>query len=312
MIPQPLSPLEQKRRALNERHAQLKKDTSQFYRWPHYFFRLLVGEARLAGDLLRGRLSKAERAALQWECGWFFERLGPGLVKDRLRPVLNSHPLLQLPFLLSLTGALGVSFGQIRAFWREALDVEKDLRDRWNRDGGELGKAGMLDFSAGRLMYVLVRALRPSRIIETGVANGSSTTFILSAVKANGQGELHSLDMPVTADGKTFIPPGKQPGWLVPDGHCSPWHLQRGDTWALLPALLERLKPIDLFFHDSDHSYDTMKFEYTQAWEALAPGGWLTSDDVGFNGAFPELSLTRSRRHWVWIDRLGIMQKPIL
>lgn len=251
-----------------------------------------------------------EKVAARWACSWFLERLGLGYVKDCLRPLLTRWPPLQLPFLLLLLRETGVSMSDAISYWREALEVEKYLQDRWEKEQGACGRAGMLDFSAGRLLYALVRAVKPRVSVETGVANGSSTTFILSALKANGSGELRSLDLPVTPDGKTFIPEGRQPGWLVPSSLHPYWHLSLGDTRILLPALLKDLKRIDLFFHDSDHSYETMTFEYSLAWSVLAPGGWLTSDDVGFNGAFPEWSLSFAKRHWVWADRLGIAKKP--
>jgi hypothetical protein len=45
------------------------------------------------------------------------------------------------------------------------------------------------------LLYALVRLRRPASILETGVANGHSTYFLLHALRANGTGRLYSVDI---------------------------------------------------------------------------------------------------------------------
>jgi hypothetical protein len=45
--------------------------------------------------------------------------------------------------------------------------------------------------------------------------------------------------------------------------------------------VLEQIEPPELFVHDSDHSYASMRWELETAGEALAPGGWLVADDAG-------------------------------
>src|SRR5688572_10960959 len=46
----------------------------------------------------------------------------------------------------------------------------------------------------GQVLYALTRALKPQSIAEFGVNAGCSSTHFLSALEANGQGELHSID----------------------------------------------------------------------------------------------------------------------
>ena len=60
-----------------------------------------------------------------------------------------------------------------------------------------------------------------------------------------------------------------------------------------MPALLRNIGPIDLFLHDSLHTYDTMRAEFAAAWPALRPGGVLISDDIEGNRAFGELARRR-------------------
>jgi hypothetical protein len=45
---------------------------------------------------------------------------------------------------------------------------------------------------------------------------------------------------------------------------------------------------IDMFLHDSSHSYRHMLWEFRQFWPRLRDGGLLVSHDVQMNAAFPE------------------------
>ena len=74
-------------------------------------------------------------------------------------------------------------------------------------------------------------------------------------------------------------PPGRASGWAVPDELRTRWKLYLGDARELLPAVLGALEQVDVFLHDSDHSYDHMTFELEQALPRLAHGGLLLSDD---------------------------------
>jgi predicted O-methyltransferase YrrM len=147
-----------------------------------------------------------------------------------------------------------------------------------------------------------VRQLRPAVAVETGVCNGVSTAFLLLALERNAEGELHSIDLPEVAgeeyeagtfwDGKggAVIPPGKEPGWMVPEELRSRWQLVLGRSQDALPPLLERVGGIDFFMHDSEHSYECMSFEFATAWSALCPGGALVADDVNVNSAWDEFT----------------------
>ena len=58
------------------------------------------------------------------------------------------------------------------------------------------------------------------------------------------------------------------------------------DTRKHLAPLLQDLGQIDVFYHDSDHSFVHMMWEYTSVWPHLRAGGILLSDDIGWNRAF--------------------------
>ncbi|HEY6069046.1 MAG TPA: class I SAM-dependent methyltransferase [Gaiellaceae bacterium] len=171
-------------------------------------------------------------------------------------------------------------------------------------DGHSLGAIG---YTEGTYLYAVMRKLRPEISVETGVANGFSTAFALLALQENGAGHLHSVDLPREAgrdyepgtfyegEGRAGIPPGSEPGWLIPPELKEHWTLILGRSQEALPPLLERLGPIDTFMHDSEHSFDCMWFEFNAAWPCLKPGGVLLSDDVNSTEAFARFAAQEGR-----------------
>jgi len=55
-------------------------------------------------------------------------------------------------------------------------------------------------------------------------------------------------------------------------------------------------RSIDMFLHDSSHSYQHMLWEFRQFWPLLRDGGLLVSHDVQMNAAFPEF-VTKTYAH---------------
>ncbi|MDO8549619.1 MAG: class I SAM-dependent methyltransferase, partial [Ignavibacteria bacterium] len=77
-------------------------------------------------------------------------------------------------------------------------------------------------------------------------------------------------------------------GWVVPKELRSRWKLILGDSKIELPRLLKEITKIDVFFHDSDHSYENMKYEYNIVFPSLKNEGIILSDDIHKNNAFNE------------------------
>jgi hypothetical protein len=143
--------------------------------------------------------------------------------------------------------------------------------------------------SLAHLCYALCRALRPATVLETGVAYGVSSSFILQALELNGHGELHSVDRPPTRPGvEDYI------GALVPDELRSRWTLHRGTSRRLLPRLIPRLEGPSLFIHDSQHTYRNISWELRTVVPRLARPAAVLVDDTAGNCAF---------EHWVERER---------
>lgn len=131
------------------------------------------------------------------------------------------------------------------------------------------------------MLYDLCRETRPSLAVETGVADGFSSFFILKALEENRKGNLYSIEKP-----DLRYLEGKEPGWVVPQAYRHRWSLIIDSSEHALPQLSNRLGKIDFFLHDSIHTYRNMLFELRATWKHLRHGGYLMADGVLDNMAF--------------------------
>jgi predicted O-methyltransferase YrrM len=241
-------------------------------------------------------------------------------------------------FQLGRYGAISISSSRAKELLAELaadLLLQQELRAKWEaapseakaRIGATLWATGPLERRQVRgpfaltaaESYILARALAPEAIIETGVAAGVSSAFWLAALERNRKGRLWSIDLPsrteagrATESGRidrVFTPESVQPGWLVPARLRARWELRLGSSQELLPRLLTEVHP-DLFFHDSEHSYETMNFEYTAAWESMRQGGWIYSDDISWNRAFPDFVERQRAQAWILPTGRGLLLRP--
>lgn len=169
----------------------------------------------------------------------------------------------------------------------QLLEIEQMVQARWTglRLRGPFGAEHNGDVTVARLSYGLVRALCAEVVVETGVCYGVASAFILQALHRNGQGQLYSIDLPpLRRNADDFV------GRLIPEGLKRRWTLHRGSSRRLLGPLLRATGPIDMFLHDSLHTFSNMTMEFGLAWKALRPGGVIVSDDVQSNGAFRQFA----------------------
>ncbi len=172
------------------------------------------------------------------------------------------------------------------------------------------------------LIYALVRLLQPEIVVETGGTPGTSSAFILQAMRQNGCGRLVTLDLP---DWSTITNPESEaekhwyahmpqhlpPGWMVPGALQDRWEQVLGDARETLGGVMETYPEIDLFIHDSDHSYNHMLWEYRTAWPHIRAGGMLYSDDIALNTAFPEFAREVGQSPLIYDSyHIGVIKKP--
>lgn len=182
-----------------------------------------------------------------------------------------------------------------------ANDIQGKLARTFNPHEIEIYATGGGFGVQAAFLFLTVRKFVPSVVVETGVAQGISSYVILKALQLNGKGKLISIDLPnrnpegyVYCDGtrdRTYVPRGLEPGWLVPSELRTFWELKLGRSSEVLPTIKD---DVNVFYHDSEHSYQNMTFEYEWAYNHLKEGGILASDDVGWNEAF--FDFTRKRK----------------
>jgi predicted O-methyltransferase YrrM len=140
------------------------------------------------------------------------------------------------------------------------------------------------DSLMARLCYLACRLIEPQTVVETGVAYGVSSAYILTALRENARGTLYSVDLPpLRGKSDQFW------GIAVDDDLRTRWRPRRGTSASILPRLLQETPAVDLFVHDSLHTHRNMRREFDTVWPHLREGALLIADDVERNRAFGEL-----------------------
>jgi hypothetical protein len=168
---------------------------------------------------------------------------------------------------------------EFRGLWSE---VVAELEAKGIRPGPEsFGSWNDGDAGLVRAIWCLTRHLRPTNVVETGVAHGFTSRFILEALERNGNGHLSSIDLPPI---ERFW--HSEVGVAVGDRFANRWSYIKGSSRLRLPTLLSQLGEVDIFIHDSLHSERNVRFELDRAWAKVRPGGVLVVDDVDANWGF--------------------------
>jgi methyltransferase family protein len=256
---------------------------------------LAAKPVRLLGKVVR----HPDRAALRLLLHWRVSRDGEGGRRSRLLTFLSER--------------YGVDA------W--ALDDEyaRSSFARWHQQRVRALRAFAGPYRVGttgpfdcRCLYVLVRAARPRIVVETGVLYGAVSGHILAALTENGEGTLHSIEL-----GRDRREPPHD--FFVPKAMKARWDLVMGDSRVELPALVARLGPVDLFHHDSLHTFDHMTWEFETVFPHLAKAGVLSSHDVAIahslrevfqQNAFPAFC-ARHQVDWSTFGNLGLLIRDI-
>ncbi len=185
-------------------------------------------------------------------------------VRDHLRYILLDPEVESYTYrvanvagvLETICDATGTDVEQLRQYIVEA-DTDPELRQhltrrlRWRFDVKHRPEL------ANRLgWYLLIRALRPRLVVETGVYNGFGSLTLLCALERNAAegspGELISFDASDVAG--SFVDRHRYPGWR---------HVV-GMTTDVLEDTLAGSK-IGALFQDSDHSIAVQELEFGAA-----------------------------------------------
>jgi predicted O-methyltransferase YrrM len=218
-------------------------------------------------------------------------------------------------FICTFTSTTHKNFKVIKKDLYEDINFISSIEKKYYQIRGK--KLSLLKYEEwNRLLYYLIRLMKPEIIVETGVFDGMTTSFLLKALKENNMGHLYSIDLPAyeTIKGSTHkmrfttLPAACDVGWVIPSDLKDRWTLYKGSSRDHLKPLLDKLGHTDFFLHDSLHTYENMLYEYETAWPYIDEGGILASDDILWNSAFYEFA-GKIKRDYLSKYHFGILKK---
>jgi len=165
------------------------------------------------------------------------------------------------------------------------LHIDKFIEERKNKkpftkDNPYPVNAGLPE-EIRTFLFAICFLTKPNIVVETGIANGFSSSYILFALEKVKNGNLISID-------NLFLPwhAPEKIGQVIPQSLKDRHEIILGDAPKELLKLFKKIDSIDIFIHDSAHTYHNMMKEYQIAWPHIKNGGFLLSDDVSENDAF--------------------------
>lgn len=198
----------------------------------------------------------------------------------RYRQRIAAYDDLSVAPMNALSQALDVDPAVVeRAMREKALaDLIAELEEHSRSAGGALG-SGPAFLEA---CYAIVRVARPDTVVETGVAWGYSSAAILQALEVNGSGHLYSVDLPAFRPNAEVLSGAAVPARLRTSGR---WDLFLGPDRRMVPRLLKNIDAIDLFFYDSDKTYEGMRHTWDLVWPRLSGAALMMLDDINLHDA---------------------------
>jgi hypothetical protein len=171
----------------------------------------------------------------------------------------------------------------------ESNIIKKASNEKLDKIPFELGGGGAYPF-----LYFLIRLLKPSVVVETGVAAGYSSFSILKALNKNDYGRLYSSDFPYFR-----IPnPENYIGILVPEDLKLRWDLFiKGDKNNFI-EIKKLVSKIDILHYDSDKTYTGRELPLKYFRNELNSSSILIFDDIQDNSHFHDLVKVLDRSKW--------------
>jgi predicted O-methyltransferase YrrM len=131
-----------------------------------------------------------------------------------------------------------------------------------------------------KYIYAAVKIFGGRIIAETGVGPGTSSYAILKASEGF-KGHLYSFDL-----GEPYGKEKDMPvGFMVPDNYRERFTLILGDTNETLERNLIYFGPFDVFFHDSEHTFEHVMFELETARKNLRSKFLIIVDNYDWSNA---------------------------
>ena len=151
-----------------------------------------------------------------------------------------------------------------------------------------------INYDSRKFLYILCRIIKPKNVIETGVAYGLSSLYILKSLKDNNFGTLYSID-------SIFRPwqTREMIGSIILEELRDKWKLLIGKSSEKLPEIFNELDQVDIFIHDSLHTYENMMLEFQHAFQKIKHNGIIISDDILGNDAFYDFVTEKKLKNFI-------------
>lgn len=182
--------------------------------------------------------------------------------------------------------------------------VQTDITERYR--GLQLGapEEWRVERATGFLLFALISSLKPAVVLETGTANGHSTAVNLRALDLAGGGSLHSVDVSGSVGALLT---------MTERNACHLHTIRPAHAVRDFKAVVRGLSRLDLFFHDSDHSYTGQLSELRTVWPIMPSGGYVVVDDANESWAFFDFASELGLEPVCLFDSrkiTGIVRKP--
>ncbi|MFI5800333.1 class I SAM-dependent methyltransferase [Streptomyces sp. NPDC051677] len=173
--------------------------------------------------------------------------------------------------------------------YRDDLRAVRDQQRDFLLRRGKSMKA-QLDDCEAEITYLLLREYRPETVVEIGTFYGWSTMWILSAIRDNGVGHLHSFDIV-----------DKVVSNVPADLSVGRWTFTKGDVRERLGDIHTRT---DYLFIDADHGARFGRW-YVENVFSKVPAGTPTSVHDVFHGRRPK-PMSEGSVLMKWLAKRGI------
>ncbi len=146
-------------------------------------------------------------------------------------------------------------------------------------------------------LYNLVVKIKPTTVVEVGMANGCTSTAILAGLDANKQGKLISIDPGQTSQWKNC---GRET--VRRAGLESRHEFIEDYDYNALPMLLARGVKPELGYIDGWHTFDYCLLDWFYIEKMMAVGGIIGFNDSHFRAVHKCLKFVQTHRHYEEID----------
>ena len=135
--------------------------------------------------------------------------------------------------------------------------------------------------------YAIVRATKPSIVVETGTEKGLGSLVLAEALLKNKSGRLITIDMEPSS------------GWLIGPEYDGVVERIIGDSLLAIA----KIEQIDLFIHDSDHSAEHELRELDLLEGRLSKDGIVISDNAHSTMELEKFSIRHGRKFFYFQEQ---------